>query len=192
MRAALDRHHLLGIEPVVDPIGPVLHQLRARANQREYRDPWSSVAPRRSQRACLRSSVDFRTCRDRLPHRASVRCVGAEVPFNVWSVDVAHPPGELDCRPLFRPLTPEVAGLSQSFARPLAQKWAPERTASGRFSFPPDDDEEFRGRRGKRVNRRPATASHYFLRQTTIFGDFLCSLVAVRATKERSMLAQER
>jgi hypothetical protein len=27
-------------------------------------------APRHSQRACLRSSVDFRTCRDRPPHRA--------------------------------------------------------------------------------------------------------------------------
>ena len=33
--AALDRHHLLGIEPVVDPISPMLHQLRARADQRE-------------------------------------------------------------------------------------------------------------------------------------------------------------
>jgi len=37
----------------------------------------------------------------------------------------------------------------------LAQKWAPERTPSGGFSFPPDDDEEFRGGRGKRVNRPP-------------------------------------
>ena len=35
LRAALDRHHLLGIEPVVDPISPMLHQLRARADQRE-------------------------------------------------------------------------------------------------------------------------------------------------------------
>ena len=34
LRAALDRHHLLGIEPMVDPIGPMLHQLRARADQR--------------------------------------------------------------------------------------------------------------------------------------------------------------
>jgi hypothetical protein len=31
LRTMLDRHHLLGIEPVVDPISPVLHQLRARA-----------------------------------------------------------------------------------------------------------------------------------------------------------------
>ena len=33
--ASLDRHYLLGIEPVVDPISPMLHQLRARADQRE-------------------------------------------------------------------------------------------------------------------------------------------------------------
>ena len=33
--ASLDRHHLLGIKPVIDPISPMLHQLRARANQRE-------------------------------------------------------------------------------------------------------------------------------------------------------------
>ena len=46
-----------------------------------------------------------------------------------------------------------------SFSRVhLAQKLAPERTASGRFSFPPDDDEEFRGGRGKRVNRHLAFA----------------------------------
>ena len=35
LRAALDRHHLLGIEPVVDPISPMRHQLRSRADQRE-------------------------------------------------------------------------------------------------------------------------------------------------------------
>ena len=35
LRASLDRHHLLGIEPVIDPIGPMLHQLCARADQRE-------------------------------------------------------------------------------------------------------------------------------------------------------------
>jgi hypothetical protein len=35
LRAALDRHNLLGIEPVVDPISPMLHQFRARADQRE-------------------------------------------------------------------------------------------------------------------------------------------------------------
>jgi hypothetical protein len=37
----------------------------------------------------------------------------------------------------------------------LAHKWTPKRTPSGGFSFPPDDDEEFRGGRGKRVNRPP-------------------------------------
>jgi hypothetical protein len=40
----------------------------------------------------------------------------------------------------------------------LAQKWAPERTPSSGFSFPSDDDEEFRGGRGKRVNRPPPAA----------------------------------
>ena len=35
LRVALDRHNLLGIEPVVDPISPMLHQFRARADQRE-------------------------------------------------------------------------------------------------------------------------------------------------------------
>ena len=35
LRASLDQHHLLGIEPVVDPISPMLHQLRARAEKRE-------------------------------------------------------------------------------------------------------------------------------------------------------------
>jgi hypothetical protein len=32
LRTTLDRHHLLGIEPVVDPIGPMLDQLRARVD----------------------------------------------------------------------------------------------------------------------------------------------------------------
>ncbi|WP_143046819.1 restriction endonuclease [Bradyrhizobium erythrophlei] len=32
LSAAFDRHHLIGIEPVVDPISPMLHQLRARAD----------------------------------------------------------------------------------------------------------------------------------------------------------------
>jgi hypothetical protein len=50
----------------------------------------------------------------------------------------------------------------------LAHKWTPKRTPSGGFSFPPDDDEEFRGGRGKRVNRPPATKRHDLLRQTTI------------------------
>ena len=35
LRASLDRHRLLGIEQVVDPISPMLHQLRARAEKRE-------------------------------------------------------------------------------------------------------------------------------------------------------------
>jgi hypothetical protein len=39
----------------------------------------------------------------------------------------------------------------------LAQKWAPERTPSSGFSFPPDDEEELRRGRGKRVSRPPAT-----------------------------------
>ena len=34
-RTSFDRHYLLGIEPVVDPISPMLHQLRTRADQRE-------------------------------------------------------------------------------------------------------------------------------------------------------------
>ncbi len=46
LRASLDRHRLLGIEPVVDPISPMLHQLRARAEKRER-----SVA-----------HVEFRSC----------------------------------------------------------------------------------------------------------------------------------
>ncbi len=35
LRASLDRHRLLGIEPVVDPISPMLCQLCARAEKRE-------------------------------------------------------------------------------------------------------------------------------------------------------------
>src|SRR6202163_2808919 len=35
LRASLDRHPFLGMEQVVDPISPMLHQLRARADQRE-------------------------------------------------------------------------------------------------------------------------------------------------------------
>ena len=33
--ASLDRRRLLGIEPLVDPISPMLHQLRVRAEKRE-------------------------------------------------------------------------------------------------------------------------------------------------------------
>ena len=61
---------------------------------------------------------------------------------------------ELDCRPLFRPLTPEVAGSNPFFARPFGSEMGSRESGlSGGFSFPPDDDEEFRGGRGKRVNR---------------------------------------
>jgi hypothetical protein len=35
-RASLDQHRRLGIEPVVDPVSPMLHQLRARAEKREW------------------------------------------------------------------------------------------------------------------------------------------------------------
>lgn len=35
LRGSFNGHHLLGIEPVVDPISLRLHQLRARADQRE-------------------------------------------------------------------------------------------------------------------------------------------------------------
>ena len=35
------------------------------------------------------------------------------------------------------------------------QKWAPERAPSSGFSLPPDDEQEFRRGRGKRVNRPP-------------------------------------
>lgn len=38
LRASLDRHHLLKVEPVLDPISQMLHQLRTRADQRER--PW--------------------------------------------------------------------------------------------------------------------------------------------------------
>jgi len=59
--------------------------------------------------------------RSSFPTRTDVKAFG-EVPFNAWSVDAAHLPGELDCRPLFRPLTLEVAGSSQFFARPFGSE----------------------------------------------------------------------
>src|SRR4029077_303110 len=89
---------------------------------RAPRDPWSSVAPRQvSELACVHLSIFEHADMDRRTEQ-SVRCVGAEAPFNVWSVDAAHLPGELDCRPLFRPLTPEVAGSSPFFARPFGSE----------------------------------------------------------------------
>ena len=63
----------------------------------------------------------------------------------------------------------------------LAQKWAPERTASGGFSFPPDDDDEFRGGRGKRVNRPPDSNPRRFTR-----GSFTLSGAARKAKSEYS------
>jgi hypothetical protein len=44
-------------------------------------------------------------------------------------VDAAHLPGELDCRPLFRPLTPEVAGSSPFFARPFGSEMGARENA---------------------------------------------------------------
>jgi hypothetical protein len=138
---------------------------------RAPRDPRSSVAPRHSQRACSRSSVDFRTCRDRRPHRAKCLMRRRQAPFNVWRVDAAHLPGELDCRPLFRPLTSEVAGSSPFFARPSGSEMGARENGLRRLSFPPDDDEEFGGGRGKRVNRPPLPHGSIFyatLRSATI------------------------
>ena len=60
--------------------------------------------------------------------------------------------------PCSRPLTPEVAGSSPFFVRPFGSEMSTrENGLSGGFSFRPDDDEEFRGGRGKCVNRPPAT-----------------------------------
>lgn len=42
-RASLDQHHLLGGESVVDPISPMLHQLRALADQRERPVPFEQT-----------------------------------------------------------------------------------------------------------------------------------------------------
>ena len=49
---------------------------------------------------------------------------------------------ELDCRPLFRPLAPEVAGSSIWFGM------SGKENAFRQLFFSPDDDEEFRGGRG--------------------------------------------
>src|ERR1700739_2665485 len=80
------------------------------------------------------------------------------------------------CSGLSRPRSRVRASFSRVH---LAQKLAPERTASGRLSFPPDDDEEFRGGRGKRVNRHPRYAFTYFLRHPTILHNILCQMVAL-------------
>jgi hypothetical protein len=118
-----------------------------------------------SQRACLRSSVDFRTCRDRLSHRAkcpmsrcrsALTCAGSAyrrsslVPLLRWRVAtrsyrriavttaatrplrryLRRASGRLCCAelhhwghdPVFRPVTPEVAGLSPFFSRPFGSE----------------------------------------------------------------------
>jgi hypothetical protein len=84
--------------------------------------PAASIAERRSlivsELACVHPSI-FEHAEIGRRTKQSVRCVGAEAPFNVLSVGAAHPPGELDCGPLFKPLTPEVAGSSRFFARPF-------------------------------------------------------------------------
>lgn len=100
----------------------------------------------------MRSSVNFRTCRNRqqsasAPKRPSTRRAGMRLIFRVSSI-----------AGLCLGLSRRTSRVRACFSRVhLAQKWAPKRTASGGFSFPPDDDEEFRGGRGKRVSRPPAT-----------------------------------
>lgn len=61
--------------------------------------------------------------------------------------DEDHLPGKLDCRLLLRSLTPEVADSNSEMG-------ARENASSG-FSFPPDDDEEFRegGKPLRQINR---------------------------------------
>ena len=88
-----------------------------------------------SELACVHLSIFEHAEIDRRTEQ-SVRCVGAEAPFNVWSVDAAHLPGELDCRPLFRPLTPEVAGSSPFFARPFGSEMGARENGLRRLFFP--------------------------------------------------------
>jgi hypothetical protein len=88
-----------------------------------------------SELACVHLSIFEHADMDRRTEQ-SVRCVGAEAPFNVWSVDAAHLPGELDCRPLFRPLTPEVAGSSPFFARPFGSEMGAKENGLRRLFFP--------------------------------------------------------
>jgi hypothetical protein len=82
-----------------------------------------------SELACVHQSI-FEHAEIDCRIEQSVRCVGAEVPFNVWSVDATHLPGELDCRPFFRPLTPEIAGSRPFFARPFGSEMGARETAS--------------------------------------------------------------
>jgi hypothetical protein len=60
----------------------------------------------------------------------------SEVPFNVWSVDAAYLRGELDCRSLFRPLTPEIAGSSRFFARPFGSEMGARENGLRPLFFP--------------------------------------------------------
>jgi hypothetical protein len=50
--------------------------------------------------------------------------------------DEDHLPGKLDCRPLFRPLTKELAGSSPFFARPFGSEMGAEENGLRRFFFP--------------------------------------------------------
>ena len=42
------RHHLLGVKPAIDPVRPMLHQLGARANQRQWSVPLVDSLHRRT------------------------------------------------------------------------------------------------------------------------------------------------
>jgi hypothetical protein len=104
-----------------------------------------------SRLACVHLSIFEHAERDRLIEQ-SVRCVGAEAPF-AWMRLILRASSIAGlCSGLSRRRSQVRARFSRVH---LAQKWAPERTPSGGFSFPADDDEEFRGERGKRVNRPP-------------------------------------
>jgi hypothetical protein len=88
-----------------------------------------------SELACVHLSIFEHAEIDRRTEQC-IRCVGAEAPFNVWSVDAAHLQGELDCRALFRPLTPEVAGSSPFFARPFGSEMGAKENGLRRLFFP--------------------------------------------------------
>jgi hypothetical protein len=89
-----------------------------------------------SELACVHLSIFEHAEIDRRTEQ-SVRWVCAEAPFNVWSVDAAHLPGELDCRPFvqFRPLTLEAAGSSPFFARPFGSEMGAKKNGLRRLFF---------------------------------------------------------
>ena len=60
LRASLDRHRLLGIEPVVDPISPMLHQLRARTEKRERSAAMSNFGRAARQSTSVRFALGWR------------------------------------------------------------------------------------------------------------------------------------